>query len=115
MGLLNGGVSALFGQVFGAFYLDATLHRAGEITYTDGVITGTGATDVPAKAQVDAATYAMVNSDGYVDGDMRIMILNPGVPVTTDDEITVAGTRWKIQSVTQDPAVAYYECRGRKA
>lgn len=115
MGLLNGGVAALFGSVFSAFYLDATLHRAGEIVYTGGVITGTGSVDVPAKAQIDAATYAMVNSDGYVDGDMRIMILNPGVAVTTDDEITVGGTRWKIQSVTQDPAIAYYECRGRKA
>lgn len=114
MGLLDGGVAAIFAQAFSGFYLDATLHRAGEITYTNGVITGNGSTDIPAKAQIDAATYAMVNSDGYVDGDMRILILNPGVPVTTDDEITVAGTRWKIQSVTQDPAIAYYECRGRR-
>lgn len=116
MGLLDGGVAAAFGSMFAGFYLDASLHRA-SIT-DDGAGGGSvGFADAqPVKAQLDQATQAMRDSPGYVDTDQRILVLAYGIDaITTDDEITVDGLRWSIASVTQDPAGACYELRGRRA
>ena len=113
MGLLDGGAASIFGSLMGAYFLPATLHKAGEIVYTDGIITGNGSVDTPAKAQVDMASYKMQQSANYIDGDVRLLVLASAV--TTDDEITVSGQRYKIYAVSRDPAGAYWDCAGRVA
>lgn len=116
MGLLDGGLAAVFNAAFSPIYLDASLYRA---TITeDGAGGGTEAFAAAeaVKAQLDATTQAMQRAEGYVDTDQRILVLAQGVdPISTDDEITVGGVRWQIASVSQDPAKAYYELRGRRA
>jgi hypothetical protein len=120
-GLLDGGLASAFAAAFGATFLDALLYRPPAPFTDDGMGGGSGGqggfVDPPeaVKAQLDQATTAMQASDDFVDSDQRILVLASGVePITTDCEISVAGVRWSIASVTQDPAKAYYELRGRK-
>lgn len=120
MGLLDGGIAAIFGAAFSAFYLDGTLHRDGTdpIYGAGGEITGyAGGADVPCKAQVDAATYAMRQSDGYSEGDVRIIVLSAGlgVEITTDFQISVSGRRWMIAAADRDAANSHWVLRGRRA
>lgn len=116
MGLLNGSLAAAFAGVFGALYLDGSLYRAVDFV-DDGKGGGSDPGFEPAQAvkvQIDSATQAMIASDGYVAGDVRILMLAHGVAApSTDDEIA-AGARYMIESVGTDPAGSYYELRGRK-
>lgn len=120
MGVLDGGVAAIFGAAFGSFYLDGTLVSSftQPIYGPGGAITGyTGGTPIACKCQIDAATYAMRQADGFADGDMRIIVLSAGlgVPVTTDHRLTVSGQTWLIASADRDPAGSHWICRGRLA
>lgn len=120
MGLLDGGISAIFGSVFGALYLDGELMQSGlDPIYDDaGNIIGYGGGDpVPIKCQVDGATWAMQQAAGYVDGDVRLIILRAGlsVEVTTDHRVEVGGKTWLVQSVETDAAASHWICRGRPA
>lgn len=115
MSLLEGGLANVFASAFGTLYLDATLHRWS--TTEDGKGGGSSTyVDEPVKAQLDMTTAAMQRAEGFTDTDQRILVLASGVdPISTDDEITVAGQRWGIASAAQDPARAYFDLRGRKA
>lgn len=115
MTLLEGNLAAVFASAFGGVFVDATLYRWS--TVDDGKGGGTSGFDLgtPVKAQLDQATQAQIQGDGYVDTDQRILVLASGVaPISTDDEIVVGGTRWMIASVGRDPAGSYYDLRGRK-
>lgn len=116
-GLLDGGMAAAFAAVFGGVYLEGQIYRAAEFT-DDGKGGGTGAGFGPAepvKVQVDQASYAMQGADGYVDGDVRILMLAHGVAAPdTDAEIAAGGVRYMIESVGTDSCGSYYELRGRK-
>lgn len=120
MGLLDGGIESIFGAALGGLYLPGTLHRDGaDPIYDDeGNITGYGGgADVPCRCQVDAATYAMRQSEGYSEGDVRIIILSAGlgVNVTTDFQVSAKGKRWTIASAERDAAASHWICRGRAA
>lgn len=118
MGLLDGGIEAIFGAAFSGLYLPATLHRDGTEPVYDGSgnITGySDAADISCRAQVDGATYAMRQAEGYAEGDMRIIVLSSGltVDITTDFQITVSGKRWSIASAERDAANSHWILRGR--
>lgn len=117
MGLLDGGIAAAFAGAFGAMYLDATLYRAAEFT-DDGKGGGTGggfSAGDPVKVQIDQATQAMITAEGFVEADVRILMLAHGVAApSTDDEIGAGGTRYQIESVGTDPCGSYFELRGRR-
>lgn len=117
MGLLNGGAARIMSGVFSSLYLDAIVHRS---TLTDdGEGGGSQAwTDQPCKAAYEAMSEAQRQEQGYADTDQRIFVLamHEGQPIdeiTTDEEITVDGERWSVESVRRDPARAYYDIRGR--
>jgi hypothetical protein len=116
MGLLDGRLAATFAGVFNAFYLDGSLYRSGYAD--DGMGGGSGSGFGPAEAvkvQLDSASQQMLQADGYVEGDVRILMLAHGVlPPDTDCEIACGGGRYMIESVGTDPAGSYYELRGRK-
>lgn len=117
-GFLDGGVAEAFAGIFGGFYLDASLYRPATFT-DDGAGGGADPAD-PApeavKVQIDTATEAMRASDGFADGDVRILMLAHGVTApNTDCEVEARGVRYSIQSVSNDPCISYYEMRGRKA
>lgn len=123
MGLLDGGAAAIFSAAFSGFYLDGQIHRKSPAEEDDGE--GGGANlaflpDEPVKAQLDKVVERVV--DGVADRYQRIIVLQKvtiaGVvtdvdEMTTDDEITVGGTRWTIALVEQDPAKAYFDLAGR--
>jgi hypothetical protein len=117
-GLLDGKLAAAFAGVFGGIYLDGQLYRA--VDFADDGMGGGQPTDpfLPAEAvkvQIDAASEAMRGSEGYVDGDVRILMLAHGVAAPdTDAEIAAGGARYMIESVGTDTAGSYYELRGRK-
>lgn len=117
MGLLNGQLAQIFAGAFAAFYLDGTLYRAAEFVDDEkGGGSGTGfASGEPVKVQIDQATEAMRQADGFIQGDVRILMLAHGVAApNTDAEIAAGGARYMIESVATDPAGSYYELRGRK-
>jgi len=116
MGLLDGGIARIFNATFSALYLPATVHAGtGEPIYgAGGTITGYVGSDTPARAQVDSASEAMRQAEGFSEGDVRLIILAQGVPaLTSDHEVTVQGTRYSIQTVERDPALSHWLCRGR--
>jgi hypothetical protein len=120
MGLLDGGIAAAFAGVFGGVYLDAQLYRPAG-SGDDGMGGGEegGFADPEAvKVQVDVATDAMRDADGYVDTDVRILMLAHGVDrPTTDCQIAVTGypRRFGIRTVGSDPAQSYWDIHGRLA
>lgn len=119
MGLLDGGIAAVVNSALSWAYLDATLHR-GTVSPTydsGGNITGyTGGADVAVKAQVDVATEAMRRTDGFAEGDCRILVLAEGAgTITSDHRITVRGTEWVILSAELDAAASHWTLRARKA
>jgi hypothetical protein len=67
-----------------------------------------------------AAAFAAVfnavrGAEGYVEGDVRILMLAHGVAAPdTDAEVAAGGIRYMIESVGTDCAGSYYELRGRK-
>jgi hypothetical protein len=116
--LLDGQLAETFAAVFGAIYLDGSLYRAIEGA-DDGMGGGSGSGFAPAepvKIQIDSASYAMQQADGYVEGDVRILMLAYGVAAPdTDAQIAGGGARYMVESVSIDAAGSYYELRGRKA
>lgn len=118
MGLLDGGIQALFGAAFSGLYLDGTLTRL-SIT-EDGQGGGSTTTSSqPCKVQTDACTQAMREQPGYTSTDVRLLILQAGITggkIDTDCQVTDGtGRAYKIAWVGQDPAQSYFECRGTPA
>lgn len=122
MGLLDGGLASVFGSIFSSFYLDAQLYRAD--LGDDGEGGGSTAFDdpEPVKAQLDKVIERMVG--GNMEKLQSIFMLQQisieGVMTavakpSTDDEITVGGTRWQIATVETDPVNAYFLLGGRKS
>lgn len=121
MGLLDGGMAAIFGAAFGGIFLDGKLHRAGTDPIYDGEgnITGYGGgADIDIKVQRDACSYSMRQSEGYSEGDVVLIVLAAGlgIKITTDMQATDGGgQRWTIQSADLDAASSHWICRGRRA
>lgn len=128
MGFLDGGIAAVFGAAFGGLYLPGALHgTAGPVYAADGTITGWDDGEQPCHAQIDVADWSMQQDNGYVDGDVMIIVLTAGLTEqpTTDSEISVEAPmhalpgggyqRWSVQSRKLDAAGSHWILRGRKA
>jgi hypothetical protein len=71
--------------------------------------------------QVDAATEAMRQADGYAEGDVRFLILAATLEGTVNTDATVevlegphVGT-WLVSAIERDPLAIYHQGRGRRA
>lgn len=114
MGILDGDISALFGEVFGQFYLDGTVTHVALVDDGEGGYTETPSTEA-AKIQQDACTDAQKLEAGYSSHDVRLLILQASLDglVKNGDRATVLGKTWIIgPTITTDPANSYFECRG---
>ena len=115
MGLLDGGISALFGTVFGGLYLDGQIIA---VSYTDdgtGSLTPVVAASIPCKVQVDACTERQKLEEGYRATDARLLILQSGIATKPvgGNRVVAKGVTYIIgPTVNQDPAASYWECRG---
>lgn len=112
MSLLDGGIAGVMASAFGSIYLPGTLYRRTLADDGKGSLTPSETTQ-SVKVQVDSATEAMRAEPGYTGTDVRLLILASGLSlVNTDCEVAVGNRRFAIASVAQDPAGAYFECRG---
>lgn len=114
MSLLDGDIRALFGEVFGEFYLDGSFVS---VTNTDdgyGGYTQTTSTQA-CKLQVDACTERQKLEDGYTARDVRVLVLQASVTgrPSPGNRIIAKGIEYVCGPVvTEDPASSYYEIRG---
>ena len=118
MGLLDGGLAAVFHKAFAGLYLPATLY-ARTLTYDgDGNPT---ATDVEheCRAQVDDMTAVQRAQAGYGDSEQRILVLVDSLAVepNTDCQIEVDGRgRYAIMApLSTDPAKSHWVIKGQLA
>lgn len=114
MGLLDGGIQAVFGAAFSPLYLSETLTR-NTLTHNGKGGGSSAGVPQPCRVQKDACTEAMREQEGYTAEDVRLLVLQASVTggdIDTDCTVTYRGTTYEIASVTQDPAGSYWECRG---
>lgn len=108
MGLLDTRrLQAIFGAIFAPLYAAGTLHIIGRDA--DGrIIRPVTWTDLSIQGQSDNGSDQL-RADGTIPGQVsQLIVLQAGMAVspTPDDEITLAGRRWRISSVSRDPADA---------
>jgi hypothetical protein len=114
MGLLDGGLQAIVGSVFGGLLLDGTLHQATVVSDGEGGTTETFA-DHPLKLMIENYSDEYRARAGIPATDVRIIILQSGVSVkpNADSQITVGGVRYNVRPpVLQDPAQATWTVQG---
>lgn len=114
MGLLDGGLQAVFAGAFGPLFLDGTLHVATTTPDGEGGVTRTFE-NKPVKGMVDSYSDAYRAAAGIPETDVRLIVLQHGVGAApdTDSEITLRGARYRIMTVGQDPAQAAWTIQGR--
>jgi hypothetical protein len=115
-------LATAFSSMAGAPFVPAAATWPGTPTYDTGgsiVAPGTPAS-YPCQAQFDAPTQQMRLAEGFLQTDVRILVLaaSLSVPLDTAAQIVVAsgpnaGT-WALLSCQRDPAGVGYECQGRK-
>jgi len=111
-----------FAEQFGAPFVDGVATWQGTATRdAGGSITAPGTpASYTCKVQFDAATQAMRAAEGFLETDVRLIVLAASLARTLDSEAVVsvgsgqyAGT-WALLSCTRDPAGVGYECRARR-
>jgi hypothetical protein len=120
---LFAGLATGFADTFGAPFEDATATWPGTPVRDAGgsIVTPGTPVSLTCKAQFDAATEAMRDVAGFLETDVRILVLAATLDATLDTKARIvvasgdnAGT-WELLSCQRDPAGIGYECRGRKA
>lgn len=109
MGLLNGGLAAVFGAAFGAVMTDAVLHKVRQTETGRGGST-VATTDYPVKAGLDAVGAGDRAASGIPASAIRITVLRAGLSVSVDldDEVSVGGATYRAIRVDTDPAGAAF-------
>lgn len=111
-----------FAAQFGAPFQDVVARWPGKASYDDGgsIVSPGTPVEKPCKAQFDAPTEAMRNDPGFLENDVRLIILTATLDGTLDrtakivvDEGANAG-EWVLQSITGDSAGIGWECRARR-
>lgn len=114
------GIALGFSEIIGAPFYDATASWPGTPTYdAGGSITAPGTPEqYPCRAQFDAATQAMRVADGFLETDVRILVLSLERALDTAAIIEVAtgefAGKWQVLAPQRDPAGIGWECRGRR-
>jgi hypothetical protein len=113
MGLLDGGLAAIFGAAFGGVYLAGTLHRVTLGEDEDGRRTKTKA-DVPMRYQREALSEQARAAAGIPAKDIKLLILahELGGKPTAEDEFTTPEGRFRIAACETDPASTHFIVRG---
>ena len=114
------GLATAFSDTSGGPYQAAVARWPGTATYdAGGSIAAPGtATTVDCRAQGEAATQAMRADVGFLETDIRLLVLGL-TALDTGAQIEIAagphaGT-WALISVARDPVGVGWECRARRA
>lgn len=112
-----------FSDIAGAPYVDAVATWPGTPVKDAGgsIVTPGTPVSLPCKAQFDAATLAMREAEGFLQTDVRILVLAATLEGELDTAAKLvvasgdhAGT-WTLLSCQRDPAGIGFECRGRRS
>jgi len=112
---IAGAVSSAVGGPFHA----AKLLYPGTPVYDDGgdIITPGVPSEVDCRVQVDVATEAMRQAEGFMVEDVRLIILDPATldrtPKVSLTAGPFAGKVYSLMSVQRDPLAFGWDCRGR--
>ncbi|PXW75977.1 hypothetical protein C7451_106141 [Blastomonas natatoria] len=110
-----------FSEAFGGPFIDATASWPGTPVYDDGgsIVTPGTPVDLPCRVQFDSATTAMRQAEGFLQTDVRILVLGASLAATLTTEASIvvadgprAGT-WSLLSAERDPVGIGWECAGR--
>ena len=111
-----------FAATFGSPFEDARAAWPGVPMRDSGgsIVTPGDPVELDCKAQFDAPTQAMRADAGFLQTDVRILVLAASLAGTLDTAARIviasganAGA-WELMSCTRDPAGIGYECRGRR-
>lgn len=106
-----------FAAQFGAPYADAVATWPGMPTKdAGGSITSPGApVSKTCKVQIDAATQSMRAAEGFLETDVRLLVLSATLAgqLDTAARVTTGGRTYAVLSCVGDPAGIGWECRGR--
>lgn len=113
------GISSIFG---GPYVAGKVIDQIGATFDDGGSIADPGsAVERDCMVQVDIATEAMRQAEGYAEGDVRFLILAATLTGALDTDATVqvmsgpnAGT-WLVGALERDSMGIYWQGRGRRA
>lgn len=112
-------IAGAVSEAVGGPYHAATLTYPGTPVYDDGgdIVTPGTPFDVACKAQVDVATEAMRQAEGFLSEDVRLLIIGVDV-LDTKPKLAIgagpfAGKVYSLLSAQRDPLGFGWECRGR--
>ncbi len=105
----------------GAGYRPGVVITSSGATFDDGgSITAPGVvSERDCFVQVDEATSAMRQAEGYAEGDVRLLVLAGGLsgPLTPDARVRVTSGPhvglYSVRSAVLDVAATHWDCRGR--
>lgn len=108
----------MFYRQFAPIYEDGTLEAWASSPFRDpdtGVFPFAMVGMAPIKVQRDQCTEAQRMADGYAPTDVRFLVLQYGVNIipNTDSRVVYRGENYRVMSVDQDPARAYWDFRAR--
>jgi hypothetical protein len=115
-------LATAFSSMAGGPFVDAVAKWPGTPTYDSGgsIVTPGAPTSFACKAQFDAPTQQMRAAEGFLQTDVRILVLATSISRALDTfaQITVAsgpnaGT-WALLTCQRDPVGVGYECQGRR-
>lgn len=115
-------MATCFAAQFGGPFQEVTARWPGTATYDDGGSITAAGTPITrtCKAQFDMPTEAMRADPGFLERDMRMIVLTATITGTLDSAANIvvssgphAGV-WSLETCQGDPAGIGYECRARK-
>ena len=112
-------IQSIFGSVLLNIYEDGTLQSVTQNPVRDpntGTFPSVLGTPEACKLQRDKCTNRQREEVGYSSEDVRFLILQSGLVVTpnTDSRVSYRGFNYRVMSVDQDPARAYWDIRARE-
>lgn len=111
-GLLDGdGIKNMFNSVLSSIYGKGVLIRTTMVRQSGGVMVPVDQPPVAVRVQIDRCTEAMRQAQGYTEKDVRMLVLQAGVPgqmITSNDKIVARGQTWKLYEIYEDPARVYW-------
>lgn len=117
MGLLDGGLQAVFGAAFAGVYLDGRHYQKAKSFDTKGNATGAVTKVQSVKGYRERKTDAM-RAAGFADNESLLMILQTydGLPIEKPkrESLIALDGRWIVGDIEADPANVYWAIRATR-
>lgn len=119
-------LATAFSNMAGGPFVAATATWPGVPTLDSGgsIVTPGAAASYACRAQFDAPTQQMREAEGFLQTDVRVLVLGASLHASLSPALDTAATisvtsgpnagSWALLSCQRDPAGVGYECRGRR-